>query len=377
MSNNATETPLSFITTLEKVVSQETINERTSKQQKPTKKPETKFTSPLGFDMEYTNKTIQTPMPMSYNEKMSSTLNGSSEILSGRAAVARSTSAEVANRPTLKIESCGVTFAPNTKPPKVFRPSRIGYTDPPQKNQTKFGKAKLARDIPIFVGIIAILLFFAIQMGGVGVVANNGVKESPTAKLDRLKASIEQQMKKKMEIYENRTIGCNLFLADSTIPGAGLSLFSGTHYNENATVLESSLAFQFSESNKALIDYALLLKHHPLLDNLKGGVWMQSGNTRMTMTMTASREIIPGQELFLSFHDHPASSHWKTQLFSKIPTPTDFELADEIVKDEIITQTRSTQRKGERQSGGGSKSMSIILVYVPSGWTNTYSHNQF
>ena len=374
MSNNLTETPLPNISALNRVASQEASNERSAKQQLQTNKheseSESKCTFTLGFDMEYTNRTIQSLMPTLEKVKKITVLNSSSQIVTEKADITRSSSVEgvevVANGPIPKKDS-SVTFAPNTKPPKAFRPSKIGYKDPPQRNQTKFGKANLARDIPIFVGIIAILLFFAFQMGEIGEISNNGVKESPTAKLDRLKASIEEQMNKKKEIYENRMIGCNLFLADSTIPGAGLSLFSGTHYNKSATVLQSSLAFKFIQNNKTLIDYALLLKHHPLLANLKGDVWMLNGNNgNSTMTMKASQEIFPGQELFLSFDDHPASSHLQTQLFLNIPIPTDFELADEIVKDEIITQT-GTRQTGERPSGGGSKSRSVLLVYASPG----------
>ena len=163
-----------------------------------------------------------------------------------------------------------------------------------------------------------------------------------------------------MELYEDGlgTVGCDLFLAESSIPGAGLSIFSGRHFNADDVVLESSLSLKFGEDKSDLWDYGLILKHHPMLANLRGDVWRRGNGT---MLLKASKEILPGNELLLSFEEHPASTS-NSKLFSKIPRPEHYVLADEIIKDEINTQSGRTQRKSEEHTGGGSKWGDYVIL---------------
>jgi len=133
-----------------------------------------------------------------------------------------------------------------------------------------------------------------------------------------------------------------------SIPGAGLSLFAGKHYNTNDTVLTSNLAFKLGEESRNLLEFGLILKHHPLLANLNGGIWRHDGDGMSELT--ASKEILPGHELFLSFNDHPGSTS-QSKLFSNIPQPEHYELADEIVKEEMKNQRRGTPRRGNQPNG--------------------------
>jgi len=67
--------------------------------------------------------------------------------------------------------------------------------------------------------------------------------------------------------------------------------------------------------------------------------------------LKAARVIEPGEELFLSFDEHPQH---RSDVFS-LPNLRDYELADEIIRDEIRTQRRgaATRKAGALSMGGG------------------------
>lgn len=97
--------------------------------------------------------------------------------------------------------------------------------------------------------------------------------------------------------------------------------------------------------------YGFLLKHHPFLANLQGGpLWSNNADVSSVTTLRAARVIEPGEELFLSFEQHPQQQ----SDFISLPTLEDYELADEIVRDEIRTQRRGpAMRKAGSQAMGG------------------------
>lgn len=68
-------------------------------------------------------------------------------------------------------------------------------------------------------------------------------------------------------------------------------------------------------------------------------------------SLKTTRVIEPGEELFLSFSEHPL----RHSDFVSIPILGDYELADIIVKDEIRSQRRgaATRKKGAMSFGGG------------------------
>ena len=104
--------------------------------------------------------------------------------------------------------------------------------------------------------------------------------------------------------------------------------------------------------------YGFVLKHHPFLANLNGGpTWSEKaeGSPAETMGLKALRIIEPGEELFLSFGEHPQRALQERSSFINLPTLEDYEMADEIVRDEIKTQRRgtATRRAGAQWAGGG------------------------
>jgi hypothetical protein len=363
---NIPEEPLPYTSALGREVSQEEVNSRKPKQQRKTI-----FTSALGAEIEYSEKTIKKPIPASEQVIITSALQGFTQSISadGKAnlplvSVVLSAPSTVKQPgpsvppviPQQQKPKKPVTFAPNTKPPKPFRPTTIGYEVPPKRNATKFGQANLARDIPIFVLVMSLLLGASLMLGGTPT-KGSGLADKKEL-LEGLKVRLEEALSLKVERYNNRAVDCNLFLADSSIPGAGLSLFSGQQFYASDTVLVSTLAFKLRNKITELVDYGLILKHHPMSANLNGGIWKHSGDR--SVELKASKEILPGQELFLSFEDHPAST-FQSQLFVNIPRPEHYDLADVILIDEIKTQVGKNQRRGVQNSGGGSKFHQMLI----------------
>jgi hypothetical protein len=93
-------------------------------------------------------------------------------------------------------------------------------------------------------------------------------------------------------------------------------------------------------------DYAILLKHHPTRANLhKDG--------------TASREILPGDELLFDREDHPSRLLPDSVFSENIPLEDDYRIADEIIQDAIKTHlSGGAQRK--RDSAGKSKCTRVV-----------------
>jgi len=357
-SNGEPEKPLPYTSALGGEVSQDIIDARKPK----PKKEHADFTSALGYEIEYTKKSAPKPIPASDVVTFTSALKGNTQTTSKLAAA----DMLVKQKGVVALrKQSSVSFAADTKPPKAIRPSTIGYTIPPQKGRTKFGKGNMARDIPIFLSVLSFLFFIAFKLGGSGTSVTE--RDTQRAKLEKLKYAMEEKLKRNIERHENRLTGCNLFLADSSIPGAGLSLFAGKHYNTNDTVLTSNLAFKLGEESRNLLEFGLILKHHPLLANLNGGIWRHDGDGMSELT--ASKEILPGHELFLSFNDHPGSTS-QSKLFSNIPQPEHYELADEIVKEEMKNQRRGTPRRGNQPNGECSGALkmvqNVVAKFAPS-----------
>ncbi len=104
--------------------------------------------------------------------------------------------------------------------------------------------------------------------------------------------------------------------------------------------------------------YGFLLKHHPLLANLRGGpIWSDDNDfvKSPVANLRADRVIEAGDELFASYENHP-QKHFG--IFS-YPTLEDYALADEIIHDEIRTQRRgaATRKVGKMSAGGGESRM--------------------
>jgi hypothetical protein len=122
--------------------------------------------------------------------------------------------------------------------------------------------------------------------------------------------------------------------------------------------------------------YGFLLKHHPLLANLRGGpVWSHKAEASLISSLRADRVIESGQELFLSFEEHP-QQHLD---FFSYPTLDDYELADDIVRDEIRTQRRgaATRKVGKMSAGGGESRMAYAELFLGEDTSRDESNRMF
>jgi hypothetical protein len=156
-------------------------------------------------------------------------------------------------------------------------------------------------------------------------------------------------------------------------------------YNNNN--MQMSLGWPFIDvpieegvSSLWLPPYALLLKHHPTMSNVE----LASTNPSWTMNppnqpvmLIATQPIAPGQELFLPYPQHPASSSALSSLFPTIPTLDQYHEADAIILEERITlkaKGKSVNRKREIEVGMGlrmtknalSKYQPVIAALLPT-----------
>lgn len=104
--------------------------------------------------------------------------------------------------------------------------------------------------------------------------------------------------------------------------------------------------------------YGFLLKHHPHLANLQGGPIWTGTDEPSTLALKAARVIEPGDELFVSFDHHP---QLRSNAFS-LPTLEDYEVADDIVRDEIKTQRRGARTVAGRSVGVGGAGTSVTRI---------------
>jgi hypothetical protein len=115
---------------------------------------------------------------------------------------------------------------------------------------------------------------------------------------------------------------------------------------------------QDTDENIFVSQYGFLLKHHPFLANLRGGpTWSEKAKLSPAniTSLKAARVVEPGEELFLLFEEHPQHILHELRDVFNLPTMEDYEMADEIVRDEIRTQRRgvATRKAGAQSTGGG------------------------
>jgi hypothetical protein len=163
-----------------------------------------------------------------------------------KSALGTSTAASVETEKDRKTSDTTVRFAEGTKLPSSVRQGgrlrqlkeeerRKNERDLPEL-QRKVGKANLARDIPIFLGILVFLLFIAHFASDVGTVSTK------KSSLSTGKEALAKRAKERLErIEEGRRAECGLFLAPSSIPDAGLSLFVGKNYSVDSVVVSSKI----------------------------------------------------------------------------------------------------------------------------------------
>jgi hypothetical protein len=199
------------------------------------------------------------------------------------------------------------------------------------KSRQKIGKLNIQRDVPIFISVFATLLFLAYVSRDIGRPQNipKGQRkryQKPTS-ISQLKESLLHTAKDFQHEQEGRRrkTKCDLFLGESTIPSAGLSWYAGRSYHQGEPVLPFGKKLRYQQQFTDKIWHnELFLKHHPSVINIKRNL--------KDKVFLATRNIQAGEELFLSFNDHPQSvvgvDHpW----FKNIPTIDDYTLAEKIL----------------------------------------------
>ena len=128
-------------------------------------------------------------------------------------------------------------------------PSKVGAAtraanprgQPPQQvqNPAKVGKANPKRDIPIFLGFVCLLFLIAYATSGIGSTKELEKKKSVKQLQEDVRRSMEAAHVK--EQARKRATECGLFLASSSIPGAGLGIFAGKRFEIGDEVVSALL----------------------------------------------------------------------------------------------------------------------------------------
>ena len=243
-------------------------------------------------------------------------------------------------------KKASVRFAPDTKPPSTPVPTRRNKLLPPvtaNEARRRMGKANLKRDLSIFLAVFAFLAYVAYISDDVGKPMSKEdrerLKHPPTVR--DIKSALTEAVEgfKREEEGRRRKTDCGLFLADSTIPSAGLSWFAGRNFSVGDLVLETGREIQ-----EGILQNELNLKHHPVMVNIE----------RDQAEFRATRHIQQGEELFLDVAQHPhARLGADHALFHNVPTAKDYIVAEEIFLMEAEVQLRASFKKKRPAARGG------------------------
>lgn len=127
-----------------------------------------------------------------------------------------------------------------------------------QRNPAKVGKANPARDIPIFLGLVGFLFLVAYSFSGIG-----GTKEKEKKKSIR---QMQDDLRKQFEVVQarekakKRTMECELFLAHSSVPGAGLGVFAGKRFEVGDAVVSLKEGVRF-RSRSSFRSFRAIVSH--------------------------------------------------------------------------------------------------------------------
>jgi hypothetical protein len=125
--------------------------------------------------------------------------------------------------------------AANGKPSAAVQRPRRQQQPQKARNPAKVGKANPKRDIPLFLGLVGFLFFVAWLSSGVG--GKNELEKKKSLK------ELQNDLRKQFEVAQareqarKRTTECDLFLASSSIPGAGVGVFAGKRFEVDEEVV--------------------------------------------------------------------------------------------------------------------------------------------
>ncbi|CAB9525253.1 expressed unknown protein [Seminavis robusta] len=198
--------------------------------------------------------------------------------------------------------------------------------------------------------------------------------------MDFIEARAEMIYKERGGAMSNfANANCTLFLGMSTIPWSGMSLFAGRDYAKGEVVISAAHFLPLYDSRDgstytlSLQQYVFLLKHHHLVANVDGTTfWNETDdnndNNHTDYSLRATKQIHAGDELFLPFTSHPHSklpldtttTTNPTGVFDDIPTQPEYDLAEEIIRDTLLS---FPMKRGRIMVNDKEIEKTLVLVY--------------
>jgi hypothetical protein len=209
-------------------------------------------------------------------------------------------------------------------------------------------KGNPIRDAVLVLTFLGMLLYITADIGSPGRAQNAALKSSGLlatveAFLTRFTVNVNDKVAEKAtsilgaveEIMKSeaekgmRADPCAVFMTTSSIPGAGGGLFAGQSFSLGDVVLETSMLLPLHQEASIFVPpHALVINHHPELVNVQGKLVANSWDETTVYELKALRAIQPGEELMVSFSEHPHAVYGSA--FEHIPTLADYELADSV-----------------------------------------------
>jgi len=152
-------------------------------------------------------------------------------------------------------------------------------------------------------------------------------------------------------VYKQKTVGCGLYSAPSTIPikDRYMGLYSANEYTPGNTIIETMTTVPALHNNTTIEipQYLLLMRFHPTFHNVRF-VKMNTtdihhnDNTNMARlggSLIATQHIRPGHELLFNIDDleESVSLIYQHAIFTHHPTKETYHRVDEIIKDVITS----------------------------------------
>ena len=207
---------------------------------------------------------------------------------------------------------------------KGKNPSKPQLSPPPNQSKGTKLKADLAINVPqkvtgsnspiatlIFVGIMAFLFHVSLKLGEVMEPSEKLLLQAAKRKENKGRSVFDpiiELMIKNKSFFKKTRSPCGLYLGASSIPDAGFGLFAGKKYSAGEFIRIERSNDTSNISSKVISHWSLLLKAHAVLSNVKLEIdnsKSQSSQRGITTSMIiATRDILEGEELFLSWNDH-------------------------------------------------------------------------
>ena len=260
---------------------------------------------------------------------------------------------------------------------------------PRSQKATLMGKADLKRDLCVFLTLVGIVISFIVTtLSEIGLPPEDRNRSGAglamkKSKLDIIALSLERSatevsnavgdmahraLSEIVPAYRRPSTDCSAYLAESSVVGGGLGLFAGVRPFGSADVVpgvrpgpELPLSFlSGAGSDRAADGFGgggreeffspiwLTMRTHPILANVRaregggGGDGESDPRPAGAAAYVASREIGPGEELFMEPSDAPPEiGSAVSRLFPDLPDVRAYAAADAVAGDMLLSLPRS------------------------------------